>query len=824
MRLNRWTGSDQRGVNSKDVVKYSLDTGSGDDIIRVEKASSVLAQGVHIKANAGNDEVYIGSEAVGFDEIFGTAYVDGEGGVNKLTYLDDKGTTARAYVLGLSDVANWDMRFAVVAPGSATYSHLFSKYTLRGTPLNDTVQVDATDGGAADGTHVFTNNGNDAITVGSAKDGLKFVTGKLFVTGGDGMDGLIVDDKSGAAGKFTVTANKIEKGGLIIESDVLHRTINGAPARNLISILGNPGGAEGGLALLSGPDGDSVEVAGANAVHGAVSIDGQGGSDIIKVFVDLLDPTLTNLEKLELAAGVVTLNTTAALFEDILQTGGTLAGAADVTASKSLTWQGGTMSGSGTTFSSAVAEVSSNPTLSRVLDLTGSTLWTAHILGSTGTVLNHGLLDAVGAATDGSLSNVGTLRPGGANATGTVTVGGDFSHTGGSMPFEFQSGSADKIVVTGKVTLGGGLDLVPLAGPYSVRYTLIDNAMLDSVVGSFAGYAPGALVTALSPRKYTMNYAGGNGNDVLLDNFAPDAVNDAFTINEDTATEFEVLGNDTDPENDALTITTVGQAMHGTATISGSKILYTPALNYHGTDSFQYTISDGNGGTDTATVSVTITPVNDNPTAVNDVASVPGSFTSYLMVLGNDSDVDGNMISLSGIPVAPTKGTASISGNMIQYTPNAGFAGTDTLTYEISDGAGGFATAVVAITVTGGGGPPGGGGAGMISGLLFHDANQNGIQDFGEFYIGTSVEVRLLDANGVTVATTWTSGAVYSFTNITAGTYRIQVIPPSGYSFSPQDQGGNDNTDSDVDSSGYTSFFLFNGTAFLDFDAGIYIG
>ncbi len=92
-------------------------------------------------------------------------------------------------------------------------------------------------------------------------------------------------------------------------------------------------------------------------------------------------------------------------------------------------------------------------------------------------------------------------------------------------------------------------------------------------------------------------------------------MNDAATTAEDTAKTITVLSNDTDPENDSLSVTAVTQGAHGSVTFTASSVTFTPAANYNGSDSFTYTISDGNGGTDTATVSVTITAVNDAPAA-----------------------------------------------------------------------------------------------------------------------------------------------------------------------------------------------------------------
>jgi hypothetical protein len=87
---------------------------------------------------------------------------------------------------------------------------------------------------------------------------------------------------------------------------------------------------------------------------------------------------------------------------------------------------------------------------------------------------------------------------------------------------------------------------------------------------------------------------------------APDAVDDTpAAIAEDSGPNvINVLSNDTDIDNDTLTVSAVTQGSHGSVTNNGSSVSYTPNSNFFGTDTFTYTISDGNGGTDTATVNV----------------------------------------------------------------------------------------------------------------------------------------------------------------------------------------------------------------------------
>ncbi len=183
-------------------------------------------------------------------------------------------------------------------------------------------------------------------------------------------------------------------------------------------------------------------------------------------------------------------------------------------------------------------------------------------------------------------------------------------------------------------------------------------------------------------------------------NDTPDAVNDSDSTNEDTAVSITVLGNDSDPDGDALSVTGASDPAHGSTTVNGDNtITYTPDANFNGTDTFTYDISDGHGGTDTATVTITVNAVADAPDAVNDSSSTTEDTAVSITVLDNDSDPDGDTLSVTGAS-DPAHGSTTVNGdNTITYTPDANFNGTDTFTYTISDGNGGTDTATVTVTV-----------------------------------------------------------------------------------------------------------------------------
>ncbi|WP_423679393.1 Ig-like domain-containing protein [Undibacterium sp. WLHG33] len=182
-------------------------------------------------------------------------------------------------------------------------------------------------------------------------------------------------------------------------------------------------------------------------------------------------------------------------------------------------------------------------------------------------------------------------------------------------------------------------------------------------------------------------------------NRAPQATNDNASTQQNQSVVIDVLSNDTDPDSDAITISTVSGAAHGTATIQSQKIVYVPHPDYSGNDSFSYTISDGRGGQSTAQVNVSIAAANRAPVANDDTFSVPGSSDMVLDLLANDSDPDGDPLSISAISaLTGNNGSIRISGNKVIFTPGSNFL-PGSFQYTISDGRGGKASAQVTLNV-----------------------------------------------------------------------------------------------------------------------------
>ncbi|NOG48612.1 MAG: tandem-95 repeat protein [Chloroflexi bacterium] len=229
---------------------------------------------------------------------------------------------------------------------------------------------------------------------------------------------------------------------------------------------------------------------------------------------------------------------------------------------------------------------------------------------------------------------------------------------------------------------GDSLTAVLVVGPTNGTLTLNSD-------GSFI-YTPNANFNGSDSFTYKANDGTADSNVATVTitvnpvNDAPVAVNDAYTTDEDVALNIAapgVLTNDTDAEADPLTAVLVVGPTNGTLTLSSDgSFIYTPNVNFNGSDSFTYKANDGTVDSNVATVTITVNPVNDAPVAVNDAYTTDEDTTLNVAapgVLTNDTDVDGDTLT-AVLVVGPTNGTLTLatSGSFI-YTPNAGFNGSD---------------------------------------------------------------------------------------------------------------------------------------------------
>ncbi len=212
----------------------------------------------------------------------------------------------------------------------------------------------------------------------------------------------------------------------------------------------------------------------------------------------------------------------------------------------------------------------------------------------------------------------------------------------------------------------------------------------------------------------TFQYAVDDGNggvtwataavSIAAVNDNPDAVADSFSTNEDVPLLIPVsslLANDSDVDGDAVTVTSVTNAIGGTVSLVGGNVTFTPTANFYGTASFDYSVSDGYGGTATQTVTITVDPVNDAPIAVTNSYSMNEDTSlaiSAADLLANDSDIEGDTLTLLGVH-SPSNGSVSMVDGNITFTPNGNFFGAAGFYYTVSDGQGGTTNGYVSISV-----------------------------------------------------------------------------------------------------------------------------
>ncbi|AFY64935.1 tandem-95 repeat protein [Geitlerinema sp. PCC 7407] len=224
-------------------------------------------------------------------------------------------------------------------------------------------------------------------------------------------------------------------------------------------------------------------------------------------------------------------------------------------------------------------------------------------------------------------------------------------------------------------------------------------------------YTPVSNFTGVDSFSYVIS-DGQGGTDTAIAtitvtpvNDAPLAVDDQFSVDEDTAlTGGNVLANDTDVDGNPIVVIGFDNVSSQGGTVSmnpDGTFTYTGASNFFGLDTFTYTITDGQGSSDTASVVVSVRSINDLPIAVNDAASTDEGIAITLDILGNDTDVDGGPLAVTSFVAGPTNGAVGVNGDgTVTYTPNPIFNGVDSFTYLVSDGnPGGTATATVFVTV-----------------------------------------------------------------------------------------------------------------------------
>lgn len=277
----------------------------------------------------------------------------------------------------------------------------------------------------------------------------------------------------------------------------------------------------------------------------------------------------------------------------------------------------------------------------------------------------------------------------------------------------------------------------------------------------------------------------GNRTDIfrIKANGGPIANADATTTLYLTSKTIDPRLNDSDPDGDALTITAVGTASHGTTSKTSGTVTYVPAAGWSGLDTFTYTISDGQL---TASATVNVTTANAIPVANADTISTPAGTAKAFDPRGNDTDANPSDVLSVKTVNTPAHGTAvKTSASIITYTPTAGYVGADSFTYNVNDTKNDSNFATVNVTVSAVNAPP----------VAVNDTTTT------PYLTAKTLDPRIndTDANGDTLSVTAVGTASHGTTQLVSSS-SVKYTPAAAWSgsdsFSYTISDGNGGTDS----------------------------
>ena len=471
-----------------------------------------------------------------------------------------------------------------------------------GSIVNNGTFIRSTSTGSATIASPFSNNGTISVLTGTLVSSSTLTGSGIFSI----SSGAVFRINSGTG---TLGGNSVSGGGLFeISSGTLNFSGNDVIVANGTTFKQTSGtiGGDGNLLI----NGNFIWESSTHGGTGTTTVASSGSGELATVYGKTLSRTITIEGSLTITgAGGLTFSTGAQIINN---------GTMDVQSNTSVGNTNGSIVNNGTftrstsTGSATIASpFANNGTISV---LTGTLSFSDTLKNNlTAEIKGVGTLTT---PTSNRFINNGTVAPG--VSPGILSINGNYP----------QTTSADLNIEIGGYQVGSERDSLFISGQAQLDGTLniqfIDN-FLPSVGDVFTIMRYTSRVGQFSQANFSNNVAGqiqylSNGAQVLITsggvNQSPIAVDDAAQTNEDISVNINVLANDSDPDNDPLSITSFTQPLNGNAVqVGDSSITYTPALNFFGQDSLTYTIQDPLGATATAKVRITVLPVNDPPSA-----------------------------------------------------------------------------------------------------------------------------------------------------------------------------------------------------------------
>jgi len=310
-------------------------------------------------------------------------------------------------------------------------------------------------------------------------------------------------------------------------------------------------------------------------------------------------------------------------------------------------------------------------------------------------------------------------KSGVATATVTVTITGQINNPPNAIGNTYLTDQDVNITISGASLLANDTDPDGDTLSLSAIDTISEfGGSIINLGNDLYTYTPPTGFSGIDTFNYSISDGNGGIDTAIVTvrvlqvvNNSPVANDDALNTVQAVPTNFSatyLLANDTDADGDSVTISQIDTTSVVGGNISNNgdgTYTYTPLLSFFGNDSFNYQISDGKGGNDTALVTITViqavnTPPIANSDSLNTVQAVPTNFSATYL-LANDTDADGDSVTISQIDTTSVSG-GNISDNgdgTYTYTPLLSFFGNDSFNYQISDGKGGVDTANVVVTV-----------------------------------------------------------------------------------------------------------------------------